>query len=444
MLSLAGLAITLWSLTRCGPSGNSDDKALELAEFTGTIKSSAGRQSDMENWTVMTLERDNSIARSDVISNNGSFTLSNVVKNRPRTLVLLSPDHLLRAILSIPTGSPTRINQFFSGAPLPLPPLFERGPIVIFGYLDGIEPYPDNIAADLGNGIPNGAYGDNGYGLVDDNTANIDLSGLPAVFNPDRNANDILDVFEIDIDGDEKPDAAEGKGPNFFNEGMDYAAAQYELSSDAGGNLTVQMLYTAKLKPGITATDIKIHGSSTITAGATVGSGSDATAWDQTLLDDGNSDDGIAGDGIFARRVTLGSTAILKSYEVILFEPRRADGETSPATEPIAGSKFPVTAPPLTVSAMDTPLWDGVTRVINRVGNPFGTVTAYTWSVTIYDANDKPVYSSASITGSEDTIIIPDNAFDTTGTFTAKVTAKTQEQVPGYAFFVVKSPAVSL
>jgi hypothetical protein len=71
-------------------------------------------------------------------------------------------------------------------------------------------------------------------------------------------------------------------------------------------------------------------------------------------------------------------------------------------------------------------------------------VADYTWSVTVFDANGRPIYSTAAIAGSEDTVTLPDNAFDSTGTFTAKITAKTQEQVPGYSFFVVNSPAVSL
>lgn len=444
-ICILGLTCAIWSLSHCGPSGISDDAALELVNVSGSIKSSAGRQSDMQNWTILTLERDTNIARSSLISESGTFEIPNVINERPRTIALLSPDHLLRSILSIPTGKPTIINQFFSGLPRPLPPLFERGPIVIFSYLNGIDPYPDDIVAELGNGIPNAAYGDIGYGLIESRgPAEVDLSGLPPVFNPDRNTNGILDVFEIDIDGDEKPDAVEGTGPNFFNEGLDYAAAQFELTSNAAGDLTVQMVYVAKLKPGLTVSDIKIHGSSTITAGATVGTGANAIAWDQTLLDDGNSDDGIAGDGVFARRVNLGSTANLKSYEVILFEPRRIDGETNPAVMPVHASKFPVTAPPLAIEPMSAPLWDPVTRVINRVGNPFGTVTSYTWTVTVFDVNGKPVYSTANIAGSEDTVTIPENAFDTTGSFSAKVIAKTSEQVPGYALFVINSPEVAL
>ncbi|NBQ53816.1 MAG: hypothetical protein EBU49_09580, partial [Proteobacteria bacterium] len=154
--------------------------------------------------------------------------------------------------------------------------------------------------------------------------------------------------------------------------------------------------------------------------------------------------DSLAGDRIFGRRITLGSATRLKSFEVILFEPRRSDAETAPGSAPVAGSKYPVTAPPLTLSALSTPVWDSVTRTINRVGNPFGTITEYQWSVTIFDVNGKPVYSSSAIAGTEDTFVVPENAYDATGNFTAKVTAKCQEQVSGFSFFVVTSPSVSL
>ena len=219
---------------------------------------------------------------------------------------------------------------------------------------------------------------------------------------------------------------------------------QYELSSNSTGTETVQIVFSAKLKPHLVAQDIKILGSSTIISGATTSSGSSSVAWDQTLIDDGASDDGLVGDGIFGRRITLASPTRLRGFEVILFEPRRIDGETNPTDQPIAASKYPVTAPPLTLNALSKPVWDAVTRTINRVGNPFGTITAYTWSVAVFDANHKPVYTSLSIAGTEDTLVLPENAFNSTGTYTAKVTAKCQEQVPGYSFFVVTSPSISL
>lgn len=440
-LALAGAT----GLAKCTPSGSDPTESLTVKDVSGSIKSSLGRQTDMAGWTILTLERGTQVARSATIDANGTYTLGNVRSDRPRTIALLSPDHLLRSILSIPTSTANRINQYFRATPDQFPPLFERGPIVIFGALDGIEPLDDAIASDRGNGVPNAAYGSIGYGLVSDSSsANVDLTGLPSVFNPDRNANGTLDIFESDTNGNDKNDAAENYGPNFFTEGLSYAVAQYELSSDGAGTETVQIVFSARLQTGATASDMKITGSNQLTSGATVDGGTSPGAWDGTLLDDGNSEDGVAGDGIFARRVTLASAPRLKSYEVILFEPRRGDAEANPTAQPIAGSQYPVTVPPLDISALGAPVWDSVTRTINRSGNPFGTITSYTWSVTVFDANGKPVYSSAAISGTEDSLVLPDNATDSSGSFTAKVTAKCREQVPGFSFFVVTSPSVSL
>ncbi|MEY4631683.1 MAG: hypothetical protein RIQ81_1803 [Pseudomonadota bacterium] len=444
-VSLAGIALAsvLGLAFACSPKGSNDSNSASLADMAGSVKSRTGSQADMANWTVMSLERQTNFGRSDLISESGTFMLTNVRSDRPRTIALLSPDHLLRSVLSIPTSSLEFINQYFLGTPSQLPPLFERGPIMIFGSLEGITPFDDRIKSDKKNGVPNAAYGDNGYGLID-NSSNVDLTGLPAVFNPDRNANGKLDIFETDVDSDGNGDASQGTGPNYFSEGLDYAAVQYELSTATGGTSTAQVTFVAKVKAGLDVKDVKIHGSSTLTSGSTTLVDGNSTAWDLTLADDGKSDDGVAADGIFARRVTLQNATALKGYEVILFEPRRADGAENPGAQPIAGSKFIVTAPPVSLSALSAPLWDPVTRTVNRVGSPFGTVTDYTWSVTVFDANNRPVYSSAAIAGSEDTVVLPDNAFDTIGTFTAKVTAKCQEQVPGYSFFVVTSPKVSL
>jgi hypothetical protein len=436
---------TATTVSKCAPQGESSTDGVSLKDVSGSIKSSTGRQTDMAGWTIMTLERSTQIARSALIGDDGTYSLGNIRADRPRTIALLSPDHLLRSILSIPTSSATQINQYFSATPDRFPPLFERGPIVVFGELEGIDAVDDAIASDRGNGVPNAAYGDNGYGLVaGSNPGGVDLTGLPAVFNPDRNANGTLDIFETDVNNNTRPDTSENYGPNFFSEGLAHAAVQYELSSATNGSETAQVVFSARLQSGATATDIKVNGSSNLTSGATVSGGSAPGAWDGTLLDDGTNEDGVSGDGIFARRVTLGSATRLKSYEVILFEPRRADAGANPAGQPIAGAKYPVTAPPVTLTAMSTPVWDSVTRTINRVGNPFGSVTAYTWSVTVFDANGKPVYSSASIAGTEDSFVIPDNATSSGGSYTAKVTAKCQEQVSGYSFFVVTSPAVSL
>ncbi len=432
-------------VARCSSSGNDSEDSLPLKNIAGSIKGSTGRQSDMVNWTLLTLEKTTQITRSAVIDISGTFSLEHVREDRAHTIILLSPDHLLRSILSIPTTSTTVINQYFTGTPTQLPPLVERGPIVIFGSFDGIIPVDEAVNSDRGDGIPNAAYGDQGYGLIDSASGSpLDLRGLPESFNPNRNANGVLDVFETDINRNNIADTAEGFGPNFFAEGLEYAALQYELSTDSIGTETAQIIFTAKLKPDSIAQDIKIFGSSNITSGATTTSGTSTVAWDQTLLDDGASDDSLAGDRIFGRRITLGSATRLKSFEVVLFEPRRIDAETAPSSQSIAGAKYPVTAPPLTLSALSTPLWDSVTRTINRVGNPFGTITDYNWSVTIFDANGKLTYSSAAIAGTEDTFVVPENAFDSTGTFTAKVTAKCQEQVPGFSFFVVTSPSVSL
>lgn len=437
--------LLFFSMTCCSQSGSNSSDEIPLKQVSGSIRISSGRQSDMANWTVLTLERTTLNARTALVGSNGTFELSHVREDRPRTIALLSPDHILRSMLSIPTASPTLINQYFSGTPAQLPPLVDRGPIVVFGSLDGITPIPDSIKSDRGDGVPNSAYGDTGYGLIDEGSrTTFDPNGLPEVFNPDRNSDGILDIFEMDVNANRKADAAEGFGPNFYSEGLEYAAVQYELASDGSGTETAQILFSAKLKPGLKVQDIQIHGSNNITSGASTVSGGVSGAWDKTLLDDGGSDDSIAGDNIFARRITLSSATRLKSYEVVIFEPRRADGESNPSAQPVAGSKYPVTAPPLTVSALSTPVWDSVTRTINRAGNPFGTVTAYTWSVTVYDANSKPVYNSNAVDGSEDTLILPDNAFDSTGSYTAKVIARCQEQVPGYSFFVVTSPVVSL
>ncbi|NBQ54541.1 MAG: hypothetical protein EBU49_13325, partial [Proteobacteria bacterium] len=367
----AAILVCAVGLARCSSSGNDTENRIPLKNITGSIKSSTGRQSDMVNWTLLTLEKTTQIARSAVINISGTFSIENIREDREHTIILLSPDHLLRSILSIPTTSTTVINQFFTGTPDQLPPLVERGPIVIFGSLDGIIPVDEAVNSDRGDGIPNAAYGDHGYGLIDTGSgSNFDLRGLPESFNPDRNANGVLDVFEADINQNKKIDTAEGFGPNFFDEGLEYAALQYELSTNSSGAETAQIIFSAKLKPDSIAQDVKIIGSSNIINGATTTSSGNTVAWDQTLLDDGASDDSLAGDRIFGRRITLGSASRLKSFEVVLFEPRRSDAETAPTSSPVSGAKYPVTAPPLTLSALSTPVWDSVTRTINRVGNP--------------------------------------------------------------------------
>ena len=165
-------------ISMCSPRGDSSNDSISLKTVTGAIKSSTGRQADTAGWTIMTLERQTQIARSAVIGDNGNYSIENLRADRPRTIVLLSPDHLLRSILSIPTATPAKINQYFRATPDQFPPLFERGPIVVFGELDWVDAVDDSIASDRGNGVPNAAYGDNGYGLVSGSpSGDVDLTG---------------------------------------------------------------------------------------------------------------------------------------------------------------------------------------------------------------------------------------------------------------------------
>jgi hypothetical protein len=133
--------------------------------------------------------------------------------------------------------------------------------------------------------------------------------------------------------------------------------------------------------------------------------------------------------------VTLATGKAPRSNEVVFFE--LAMGKASSAWYIDYPWLWPSIKP-----AQISGQYDANTKTVLLVGNPFGTVQDFSWSVSVFDANDHSVYDSGGILGNVRQTVIPDNVIDTTdpnATYTYQLTAQSLDKVPGIPAFVIQS-----
>lgn len=468
-LLIAGMIL----LNACGGAGESDQAAAcslcsAMADLKGSVSSQNGSQAQMQGWIVVALERDTGIARVGEVDAAGLYTLSQVRVNQPQTLLLLSPTYITQAVLSIPGTTTNTIRQYFYPTATFLPRLIAKGPIVSFQELTGLSITNDIAADSNGDDIPDGgvslgASALRGFSLgrnpalsmlqgatVDtDNDGiknhadpDLDGDGLPNWIDDDDNGNSILDVFDGDANGDliSDTDPTGATTDQYFSTGIEFLAVQFDMQplDTSGTDYKTTLKFTTKVRSDTTPTAVQVRGAPTLLNTANVEQigtdGSVTTAlFSRQLGDDGLSEDGSPGDRVFAKKVTLENAKTPRAREMVFFQLAFGSPESPWFVE------FPYAFPALTPGQI-TALYDVNTRTVVLVGNPFGAIQDFIWSINLFDSEGAVVWTSQAVAGTTRQFVIPENAMATGESYQFSIVAQTIDKVPGYPAYTIHTP----
>ena len=465
ILLLLSLAQGMGSLlaTSCGKAG---DKPYEecaicgpLADIRGSIAARSGSQSLMQGWVLASFEQDSLIARVAEADNAGLFTLKQMRTDSAQTLALFTPDYILQAMLAVPSKTEKRINQFFTVEKPSLPLLINNGPIITFQNLDGIKVSKEEIADQNGDGIPDGAPNIQGIslaaapvavdtdrdGIINAKDGDIDGDGIANVFDPDDDGDGVLDVFDGDQNSDLVNDTAPG-GNNidlYFKDGVEWIAVQYELKpkEDGSGNET-SIKFLTKVKGSIVPNAVQIRGAPSLLNSATYMAQDSLGAntvqpWNRLLADDGLNEDSAPGDRLFARRVILAQGKTPRAYETVFFQLAFGAAK-SPWYMEFAYLFPPVKPAPITAQ------YDSVTRSVLLVGDPFGGIQDFVWTITLWNGSGKVVWTSQGVPGNKRQFQIQENVVVAGESYKFSISAQSLDKISGYPAYIVQSPKYDL
>ena len=431
-----------------GSTVSSSDFAGNRADVTGTITSQTGSQSQMAGWAVALIERDSMIGRVAEADASGTLKFGKVSFDAAQTAILLSPDYLLQAVLSLPSSKTNTIKQFFTLNKNILPRLIQKGPIITMQSTDTISITSDMAADSDGNGTPDGVASlglqdssagfpltstvdTDSDGIPNTSDADIDGDGLINVIDTDEDGDGILDVVDADANGDGIPDTQQQASSQHFKAGVEFIAVQNE--STPSGSTTVSTLkFAMKVRDGVTISDVKIRGATSLLKDSTYISSDGATGtWDNKLLDDGNSEDSSANDLLYARKITLASGKAPRANQMVFFQLTIGTGADQWTAE------YPYIFPSLTPAAI-TGAYDSATRTVTLGGNPFGeSMQDFVWTVSVANSDSVKIYESATTAGATRTFTLPANILETGKTYTYTLTAQLLDKVPGYPAMIV-------
>lgn len=455
-LSLSlGLAVGLFG---CGKAG---DAPLEqcsicgpLADIRGSLAARSGSQSLMQGWVLASFEQETSISRVTEADSAGLYTLRQLRTDTPQTLALFTPDYILQAVLAIPGQTEKYLHQYFTVQKASLPLLINNGPIISFQNLDGLKVDKARTADSNADGIPDGAPSIQGLSLAStpaqtdtdkDEIPNfrdkdIDGDGLPNSIDPDEDGDNVLDVFDPDQNADLVNDTAPG-GSNtdfYFKDGVEWVLVQYELKpKESGTGTETSIKFMTKVRDTVVPKAVQIRGAPSLLNGATY-LAKDNTGtltvqpWNRLLADDGMNEDSAAGDRLFARRVNLASGKTPRAFETVFFQLVFGDGASQWAME------FAYLFPPVKPAAI-TAQYDAITRSVLIVGDPFGGIQDYVWTITLWDSKDKVVWTSQAVPGTKRQFQIQENVMTSGETYKYSISAQSLDKIPGFPSYIVQS-----
>jgi len=464
-------------LSACGTAGTSDSASCgicgESSDLRGSITSQFGSAAQMKGWVVVMVERLTGVARVAEVDNAGLYSLKNVKSSIPQTVVLLSPDYIVQSVLSIPPKTQTpAIRQYFKIESSIIPQLIHKGPIVQFQEIAGIS-VTDDLAADAdSDGIPDGSPGESialwnlqnnsndidldGYGGFNlmQSAVDRDLDGIPNYLDPDINGNGIANIFDSDNDGDGTRDVFDGdadddlvndetvaRGDQFFDEGLDYVAVQYQKKPKAGGTgFDVMLTFTTRVKGNVNPSAVVIRGAPTLLKSAllqtTDGEGQSAEiAWNNLLLDDGLSQDKQPGDRIYGAQVKLANGIAPRHHEVLFFQLMFGTNDSNRWA-----MEFPFTFPDITPGTVTASYASNTVTLLSLgAAGPFGDIENFKWAVNLYDAEGVAQWSSEATDGTVSSIIIPSNQMEAGSDYTYEVVAQVLAKVQGIPAYTIYS-----
>lgn len=448
----------LVALNGCGRAGDKVVEACVLCgtmnDIRGSIGNKSGSQAQMAGWVVAMFETDTGLARVAEVDNAGLFTLVKVRTDKVQTLAMMTPDYILQAVLSMPGPNDKTISQFFTISKNTLPKLINNGPIITFQNFDGIKPTKDIASAQKGDGIPDGAAHIQGLSLVQQpSPVDTDQDGIPNYKDPDIDGDGVINWIDPDDDGDgirdpfdadQNADLVNDSSPTghnfdlYFKEGVEWISVQHESRpKEDGSAIDTTLKFSTKVRDDVTPFAVQIRGAPSLLNSATF-MAPDVTGqltvqpWNRLLADDGVSEDSGANDRLFAKKINLVSGKAPRSYETIFFQLAFGTKEAPWYVE------FPYIFPDVKISTISAQ-YDPNTRTVLLVGNPFGDVQDFIWTITVYDSKLTPVWTSAAVPGATRQFQVQENILVSGETYKYSVVAQSLDKIPGYPAYTVYS-----
>jgi len=470
---VSGIAgVALLTAAGCGNAGESGKTKCslcgEMNDLRGSISTKSGSQAEMAAWEVVSFEYDTGIARLGDVDDAGLYSLNRVRTDHQQTLALLTPDYILAAVLSItvPNQPAKTIHQFVNfDAPI-VPKLISNGPVITFENLNGLNITKKLAAASNNDGIPDGATkitaptalvgnASAGFALADP-IVDTNKDGIPNDLDPDINGDGIINWLDYDQDGngilndfdpDQNGDLIRDDSPlghntsQYFNEGVEYIAVEFELTpkDDGSGNVNT-LKFLTKIRDDLSPVPlaVQIRGAPTLLKSATYTAkdtqGTTVTAaFNGSLADDGQNEDGAANDRLFGRKIILPDGISPQPNQVIFFEL-------------VFGTKanpwyidYPWTFPPV-IPAPITAAYDSNLKMVALIGNPFGDIQDFQWIINVFDDQGHNVWQSGAVDGTTRQYAISTNILEPGKSYKFSVDAQSRDKVPSVPSFVVHSP----
>ncbi len=251
-------------------------------------------------------------------------------------------------------------------------------------------------------------------------------TGMANWFDLDDNGNGILDVFDVDANGDLLNDgnASCTNTDVFFAEGAEWVSATVDSQMQAEGLATVKMKFITKLREG--ASEAWIVGAPSLLSRALTPTGE---AWNGQLFDDGLHEDFVAGDGVFAAVVTLAPGKYPHRMETVFFDLVSSQRLAYRLPYVFAG----LDVKPITFQ------FDPQSNSVLLLGDPFGgEIQDFNWCISAFDAAGQHVWQSQKIPATSRMFAVQENVFQSRAPASISVQAMTVDRFPGYPSYLQK------
>ena len=454
---LAGIILCV-QMIACGGGSSSEEGGSSLSNVTGSLKASNGSLTDNANWAVVFIERDTGISRVGEVGLGGKFSINGMPISRPQTIIALNPSYVFQSVLSHADSNTVTgtVQQYFTMSGNTVPSLVENGQTLNFADTSSLSFQSDAVVDADGLGIPDGIETTSTSfslmaGVIDTDSdgklnqldSDIDGDGIANWFDVDMDGNLVQNMFDNDVNGNEILDSSEENSDQHFPEGVEFFSPQVIQEIGTAGT-TTSILFTVKVREGVSPTLVAMRGSDSLFGNATVSSVNEntgaesSTAWDLELSDDGESGDGEANDGTYAKKISLDTGVIPKPGQVVF--ARLQFG----ANEATASSKeYPYIFPEINPGTI---AGSASGRTVSITGTPFvnskltsEAISNYKWSVVVYDTTEGyKIYSSDAFTADITSFEIETGKIEA-GTYTANVVVQSEAKIPGIPNWTIRS-----
>ena len=404
---------------------------INYKDVSGQIQALSGSSDELQNWTVVLMDRQTQISYTSLIDTEGNYVFKDVDLGKIYAIFLLNQDRVLVSGLTIASTAQSFLHQYFRIQNPQLPDLVLRGMVLNFLNLEGIKtevsffttdadanlildelvmpslPDPSPERKEFSN--RKGAIDQDQDGIPNTEDSDIDGLGLPNVLDSDDDNDSILDVFDsLDRNGDLVEDSLVDTDLAFA-EGLDWIDVLIERETSFDGKDTFRLSFTAKVNDALDPAEfmsLKINGPDSLLAKATL---EDKSVWDRFL-----AKGELTEDRLLSATVILDNDAVIKQGQVLFFE--LATEKDGILENRAFAYKIPkgLSLRPLTVQFI------AVSLQLQMIQDPFGVGSLslnnnplYNWVIAIYDEEGNLVINSFEQSSQASILELDNSVIDT-------------------------------